>query len=343
MIIRSNRDYRIYLQEDFNCSQVSIKVNPILQPNLPYLEFKGSELLEAIMIMGLLPDEAKSQKVELARTEEYKFKRHMVQAVLKENKDLLGNRYLSLDPSKTIYLDSSEKAVISYWLGMFFATLLARHQYGFENVVHYKRFEKSVYCISKISKTPFKDPSTGKIVKLSTPDLIAMDGKYCEYGVFEAKGYDSFDKSKIGKAINQVKQIRRINGNSDILKIVAYSRLKSSDIRMRAIDPTGGIYDISFNKPLLLLWQYAPIADLFAELRLSDSRIEMNEGYFIYKGGIFPGIEQIRFDANVCRWFLNREYDLGRMMADYSNRDVKREQEFFSGIFRANRPILRIE
>lgn len=309
MIIKSDEQYRINFQEYVACASAVQKITHNHQ-DLSYLDFYGRDLLNAIFVMGLLPSETKSQEVELSRIDEIKFKRHMIQSVLKVDEDHMGNRYLVLDDDKTIYFDSSEMGATNYWLGMIFSTLLAMYRYGFKYVIHYKRFEKSTYCTQKIDKISYRDSLTGKIVQMSAPDLIAMNGKYCNYGAFEAKGYNQFRNKIVEKAINQVQQIKAINGEKNILKIVSYSCITNSGINLSSIDPMGGNIELSFNRKIALLWQYLPIAELFAELIQRDqSNLHVHGNYIMYSGEVFDGIRQMLFRYDVFLMLI-REFNL---------------------------------
>lgn len=300
MIIDPNKTYRIAFQEDADCTTgLQIVMNDTLH-NPPYLEFTGGELIEAICIMGLLPHEVNNRTVALKRMEELNFKIHMVQAIIKEKKDKAGNDCLSINEETAKYLDSSEKSAISYWLGMFFSTLLAKHEYGFKYVIHYSRFEQSSYCSKKIGKRAYTDPNTQRVINLSTPDLIAMDGTKYQYGVFEAKGNKSFDKLTMNKAMLQAQQVRSINGRKKIIKLVSYTRIRNTGIIIRTKDPVGGDLDIFFNRYQAFLWQYLPIAELFYELQ-NDNKVKSEDGYYVCKD-LFVGNSCMCFDSFICNY-----------------------------------------
>lgn len=289
MILRANEVYRIKYQEDTDCKTGEKLVMNATPHNPDYLEFTGSELYEVIMVMGLLPNERNNPAVSLSRSNEISFKLHMVQLALKKTTDNLGNNYLSLDDDAMKFLDSSEKAAISYWLGMFFATLVAIKEYNFWSVVHFARFEQSSYCRHKIPKNKRRNPKTKKIIKMSSPDLVAIDNTLSKYGVFEAKGYQIFRRRTMVNAIDQVQQIKSINSDPDIKRIVAYSRLNSSAITLRTKDPTKGKIKLELDTEDALLWQYMPLYDLTKELGIAkDNRyayceIDFVEGFEVLK------------------------------------------------------------
>lgn len=266
MILRANEVYRIKYQEDTDCNSGKKLVMNDTPHDPDYLEFTGSELYEVIMVMGLLPNERKNPVISLSRSNEISFKLHMVQLALKKTSDDQGNNYLSMDDDAMKFLDSSERAAISYWLGMFFATLVAIKEYGFESVVHFARFEKSSYCKQAIPKKKKRNPKTKKTIKKSSPDLVAIDKTNSKYGVFEAKGYQIFRRKTMVNAVDQVQQIKSINNDSDIKRIVAYSRLKSSDITLRTKDPLKGKINIELDVNEALVWQFMPLYELMKEI-----------------------------------------------------------------------------
>lgn len=305
MVIYSNRTYRIAFQEDTDCNIGAKLVMNDDPHDPPYLEFKGGELFESICIMGLLPNEVVNKGTKLKRSEEFKFKKFMVQAVLTEYVDRAGKKCLAINEDALNYFDSSEKSAISYWLGMFFATLLAKHEYGFQYIVHYSRLLKCKDYKYKIVNKPYKDPITNKDVILSSPDLIAMDGTQYNYGVFEAKGYQTFDKRTMNKAVLQARQICSIEGDSNLIKLVAYSRLKNNGITIRTKDPVDGDLAIRFDKYQALLWQYQALTELFREL-VANKKTREENGYIVCDG-LYEGINEMSLDSKIYSYISEHE------------------------------------
>ena len=174
---------------------------------------------------------------------------------------------------------------------MFFATLIAKKEFGYSYVVHFARFMNSKYMKSKPAMTPYVDPKTNKVIKLSTPDLIAMSDtnpKKSRYGVFEAKGYKSFRTDTMEKAIEQVQQIKSINKKTPE-KIVAYTRLSPTGNTIRTKDPEGGFLDIEVENELAILWQLLPIIELF-----SENEFEMKDGFCILNRSFMEGSSRLK-------------------------------------------------
>lgn len=295
MIIHAKKIYRINYQEDTDCNTGSSFVMNSDPHNPPYLEFYGYELENAIIVMGMLPEElTKSSK--LKRSEEIKYKIHIIQTALKETYDNKGHYDLSMDENALAFLDSSEKGYISYLLGMVFATLVAQKTYNYKYIVHYSKFEKSKYCRYPIPKTPYLNPKTGKHVLLSSPDLVGMNIKGRKYGVFEAKGYQYFYQGVMRKAVNQVQQIKSINGKP-VDRIVAYSRLLSSGNTIRTKDPTEGFYNIELDDLAALIWQYLPVVELLNELQ-SNKNYKTSDNFQVFDASFIEGSKHIKIHSD---------------------------------------------
>ena len=308
MIIKKTKIYRLQYQVDLDCNTGAKFVmspqtpkDPHSGDDVPYFEFTGGELEEAILTMGLLPDEAKDPKCRMKRSEELSFKVAMVGSVLCELKDKNDINFLAMDENRLSFMDGSEKAAISYWLGMFFATLIAKKKFGYEYVTHYARFMKSKYKLCDPTKSTYTDPKTKKTVKLSTPDLIAMDAtdpRKSNYGVFEAKGYQYFGTKTMQKAIEQVQQIKSINYKSNIQKIVAYTRLLPSGNTIRTKDPEGGVFDLELDNRLAILWQYLPVVDLFKEFE-NRKKFKSSDGFYVLNHSFVEGSERLKISKDL--------------------------------------------
>ena len=201
------------------------------------LMFTGKDLLDAIVFMGMLPSDINSKSVNVSRRDEIKFKRILVEACL----DVIPNNsteYLVMKKSFFKYLDSTEKGAIRYWIGMFFATLLARKEYRYEYVIHYSRFVNSNYCRMPIQPTTVPGSSI-KPNSRSTPDLITVKNNMKEYGVFEAKGYNRYNSKTMEHAYDQVKRIGIVNNVKTSDNIVSFSVLNFTDNSIRFKDPLG--------------------------------------------------------------------------------------------------------
>ena len=225
-------------------------------------DFTMFDLIKAVLYMGMKPGMifAKSRKAEL----EFKFA--MVNAALDDEqipKKPYNYRFVRMNSVFIASLDPTEKAAIHYWIGMIFATLLAHKKFNYKYVIHYSHFKND-----PINSVVLKDITS----KLS-PDLICVKGHY-EYGVFEAKGMDSIRSDTMLHAIEQLEQIRLVNGQNPVDSIVSYTRTSTSKLLIRYRDPKEGKENIEFSLAAALIWQYTPLVKLQEELsegyRISD-------------------------------------------------------------------------
>ena len=166
-----------------------------------------------------------------------------------------GTYKLRMNKAAVDLLDSSEKTAINYWLGMFFATLLAQKIYGYKYAIHYSKFIKSKLAVIK-NNTKAKNVS---------PDLITMNKFMDKYGVFEAKGGFTFRRSRIEHAYDQVHKIKSINKESNIDRIVSYFRIREKNSLLRIKDPEGKEIALKFDQCAAIIWQYIPVIELIHE------------------------------------------------------------------------------
>lgn len=292
-----SRTYHIKMDEEDDAVEQYLQNHPTASkandPNYPSnstkqlsdLVFSGKDLLKAIITMGML----RGESFKKCRKAEIEFKLAMVKAALKEKyvkEKTSGQSYYCLHIDSTFInnLDSTEKGSISYWLGMFFATLLAQNKYGYEHVTHYSLFEKTYKTQYSFNKIGYISKKNKKVTK-STPDLIATDRGLTKFGVFEAKGMENIRSDTMIHAYNQVKQVKGIVRKVDNTlivpseNIVSYTRLSIADLFMRIKDPTGGDDTIEMDWDALI-WQYEPLYELNEEIK--HSRYDENSFPLLY-------------------------------------------------------------
>ena len=158
------------------------------------LEFTNKELLHAILTCGM-PVQRLSQAYMDKRKMEILYKIFLAETAL----DAEGDR-LKKSP-RTMYLDSSEKSVISYYLGMFFTKLLSKKLYGIDYLTH-------LNTIEKIQGEGFMDYFSGKW----RPDMIGY--KVCDdsWSVWEAKGGSNRRAPALKIGCEQAGDIKYVNG-----------------------------------------------------------------------------------------------------------------------------------
>lgn len=157
------------------------------------LEFTNKELLHAILTCGM-PIQRLSQAYMNKRKMEILYKIFLVETAL----DAEGDR-LKKSP-RTMYLDSSEKSVISYYLGMFFTKLLSEKLYGIDYLTH-------LNTIEKIQGEGFIDYFSGKW----RPDMIGYKTVDDSWSVWEAKGGSNRRAPALKIGCEQAGDIKSVN------------------------------------------------------------------------------------------------------------------------------------
>ena len=129
MILTEEKNYTISLEKEESDSENGLTGNTI------ELEFSNKELLHEIITCGM-----PIQRLTVAYPEkkrlEMLYKVFLVEMALDTEGDRLKKS------KKTAYLDSSEKSVISYYMGMFFTKLLSHRLYGDEYLTHLNLIKK---------------------------------------------------------------------------------------------------------------------------------------------------------------------------------------------------------
>ena len=123
MILTEEKTYTISLEKEENDSENGLTGNTI------ELEFSNKELLHEIITCGMPVQRLTAAYPEKKRLEML-YKMFLVETALDTEGDRLKKS------KKTAYLDSSEKSVISYYMGMFFTKLISHRLYGDEYLTH---------------------------------------------------------------------------------------------------------------------------------------------------------------------------------------------------------------
>lgn len=158
------------------------------------LEFTNKELLHAILTCGMSIQRLSQNYLDKHKME-ILYKIFLVETAL----DAEGDR-LKKSP-RTMYLDSSEKSVISYYLGMFFTKLLSKKIYGIDYLTH-------LNTIEKIQGEGFIDYFNQKW----RPDMIGYKVADDSWSVWEAKGGSNRRAPALKIGCEQAGDIKSING-----------------------------------------------------------------------------------------------------------------------------------
>lgn len=155
------------------------------------------------------------------------------------------------------YLDASEKATLSYYLGMVLTRFISYRQYGQDYLVHLNILEKT-------NSIKYKN-----INKKLRPDLIGYSITSNKFSVFEAKGNLRKNIGTVKKALEQVQNVNYIVGTKPSYAVAQLSYFKNNELYVVAVDPVDeGNKEIKFNNDCLEQYfklYYEPIIGLFDE------------------------------------------------------------------------------
>ena len=188
MILTEDKIYTMSLETE------SVNRDSGLTNNTIELEFTNKELLHAIVTCGMPIQRLTAAFPEKKRFESL-YKLFLVETAL----DAEGDR---LKKSKKIaYLDSSEKSVISYYMGMFFTKMISRRLYGSEYLTNLNLIE-----------TPDHKEFIDFFASEWRPEMIGYKPDADAWNVWEAKGGSNYREQALKKGADQLKAIGTVNG-----------------------------------------------------------------------------------------------------------------------------------
>lgn len=230
------------------------------------LEFSNLELLHAIMTCAN-PIQYVTPWHHEKRTQEFISKITMVESTLQE-----ADGYLIKAP-ETEFLDASEKAVSSYYLGLYFTKLFSMSEFDIDYFVNTTLFEQ-VYGKESFICDARKKPSFAGYQKSSDT-----------YSIWEPNGKRDNAPKALDDAYNQVLSVQTINGRtpSYAMASMLYFDTKHSELQGILRNASQGKKaTVQFNKEHFLTLYYRPICEIFDEaLRRKpfDSVIDYIDGY----------------------------------------------------------------
>ena len=158
------------------------------------LEFTNKELLHAILTCGM-PVQRLTFPFMQKRTNEVLYKLFLMENAL----DTEGDR---LKKSKSIaYLDSSEKSVISYYMGMFFTKMISNRLFDVEYLT-------SLNMIRRTDGDGYIDFFNSEWRQ----EMIGLQPDSGSFSVWEAKGGSNRREQALKKGADQLNHIGNING-----------------------------------------------------------------------------------------------------------------------------------
>ena len=181
MILTEDKIYTMSLETE------SVNRDSGLTNNTIELEFTNKELLHAIVTCGM-PIQRLTAAFPEKKRFEFLYKLFLVETAL----DAEGDR---LKKSKKIaYLDSSEKSVISYYMGMFFTKMISRRLYGSEYLTNLNLIE-----------TPDHKEFIDFFASEWRPEMIGYRPDADAWNVWEAKGGSNYREQALKKGADQLK------------------------------------------------------------------------------------------------------------------------------------------
>lgn len=257
MILTEDKKYTMSLELE-NCKDSGDPMENTIE-----LEFTNKELLHAVITCGM-PVQRLTPAYFSKRKTELLYKIFLIETAL----DTEGDR---LKKSRKIaYLDSSEKSVMSYYLGMFFTKLISRRLFGIESLTH-------LNLIEKINGEGFIDFFDGEW----RPDMIGYRASDGAWSVWEAKGGSNKREQALKKGSQQVAAIAAVNGKKPDPAAVCMTYYDHGYLCAVVREPeTGKGEDLRFHEERFYRSYYRPICETFLECgagtRLGDSGVEMS-------------------------------------------------------------------
>jgi len=153
------------------------------------------------------------------------------------------------------YLDPSEKAAASYFIGLTLASLMARKRLGIHWLMHLDVYHDSL------------QPS---LSAAGRPDLVGLDAQD-EWHVIEAKGRSNgLDPKLVPKAKEQTRKLETVGGRAPILRVASVAHFSRGTLALRVADPVGqdqGAVALDLTENQFLRDYYDPFVALIDQKR----------------------------------------------------------------------------
>ncbi|WP_309630964.1 hypothetical protein [Nocardioides zeae] len=153
-------------------------------------------------------------------------------------------------------LDPSEKAVVSFYVGMTFAKLYADKALHIPWMMHISRYEAS-WSVAYGANT-------------NRPDLFGCNADG-EWAVVEAKGRARVTQKLVTKMQQQKSSVASIAGVEPAYRFGSATRFEAGALKLRIVDPPARprAQEVPINPAAWLLDYYGPIVDLLDDLNAS--------------------------------------------------------------------------
>lgn len=257
MILTEDKIYTISLETESSNSDSGLINNTI------ELEFTNKELLHAIVTCGMPVQRLTAAFPEKKRLE-FLYKLFLVETAL----DTEGDRLKKA--KKIAYLDSSEKSVISYYMGMFFTKMISHRLYDSEYLTNLNLID-----------TPDHKEFIDFFASEWRPEMIGYRPETKCWSVWEAKGGSNRREQALKKGADQLKAIGTLNGGRPDPAAVCmtyYDHGYLCGILREPESDTEG-EQLRFSEEDFYKAYYKPICELFLDkgsnLRLYDAYAEI--------------------------------------------------------------------
>ena len=254
MILTDDKVYTMSLETESN------NMDSGLINNTTELEFTNKELLHAMVTCGMPIQRLTAAFPEKKRLE-FLYKLFLVETAL----DAEGDRLKKA--KKTAYLDSSEKSVISYYMGMFFTKMISHRLYKSEYLTNLNLIE-----------TPDGKEFIDFFASEWRPEMIGYKPDTQKWSVWEAKGGSNYREQALKKGAAQLRSIGTLNSSKPDPAAVCMTYYDHGYLCGILREPDGDTEgeQLKFSEEAFYKAYYRPICELFLD---KGSNLRMYDGY----------------------------------------------------------------
>lgn len=254
MILTDDKVYTMSLETESN------NMDSGLNNNTTELEFTNKELLHAMITCGMPVQRLTAAFPEKKRLE-FLYKLFLVETAL----DAEGDRLKKA--KKTAYLDSSEKSVISYYMGMFFTKMISHRLYKSEYLTNLNLIE-----------IPDGKEFIDFFASEWRPEMIGYKPDTQKWSVWEAKGGSNYREQALKKGAAQLRSIGTLNSSKPDPAAVCMTYYDHGYLCGILREPDGDTEgeQLKFSEEAFYKAYYRPICELFLD---KGSNLRMYDGY----------------------------------------------------------------
>lgn len=254
MILTDDKVYTMSLETESN------NMDSGLINNTTELEFTNKELLHAMITCGM-PVQRLTVAFPEKKRLEFLYKLFLVETAL----DAEGDRLKKA--KKTAYLDSSEKSVISYYMGMFFTKMISHRLYKSEYLTNLNLIE-----------TPDGKEFIDFFASEWRPEMIGYKPDTQKWSVWEAKGGSNYREQALKKGAAQLRSIGTLNSSKPDPAAVCMTYYDHGYLCGILREPDGNTEgeQLKFSEEAFYKAYYRPICELFLD---KGSNLRMYDGY----------------------------------------------------------------